>query len=280
VNLGYPKEECDEAVSLWGFAMTIVFCSHHFICGAALLPVLSWGWADAGFAGQLAFISGLLLDASIDVFDEWQMSMRLFFPKAFEWLGPKQSAKFFVMVGVLHHPLALCMGVPMTLYYSWLPAFQENVVALLFAASICYMTGAYKFTLDTKTRTGFLQYKAIVLTQTVTIYFSRGYIWFTRCYTVFMTFYTEGATGFLIGGCICGVLFSLFNMVLIADATMAAMKWLPRSMPKVKAECENPVASGACGKEGLVSEGKEAARARARTDEAQFSGETSAIFER
>lgn len=234
VNFGFPKEQCDADVCLWGFAFVNVACIHHFICGVSMLPVLFFGWTGVGLIGQLAFISAMLFDASLNIFDEWQMTMRFFFPREFEWLGPEQAKPFFFIMGVLHHPLALCMGVPMILYYAWLPAFHEVAVSLLLAAAVCFLTGSYKFTLDTKTRSGFLQYKAIVLAQLVTIYFSRGYVWFTRVYTLLCRFHADGATGFFAGGCVCGLLMTLFNVVLISDATSAALKWLPRSMPEAR----------------------------------------------
>jgi len=277
VNFGYPKEQCDANVCLWGFAFVVVACTHHFICGIALLPVFFFGWTGSGFIGQLAFISGMLFDASLNIFDEWQMTMRLFFPREFEWLGPEQAKPFFFIMGALHHPLALCMGVPMTLYYAWLPAFHEVAVSLLLAAAVCFLTGSYKFTLDTKTRSGFLQYKAIVLAQLVTIYLSRGYVWFTRVYTVLCQFHADGATGFFAGGCVCGLLMTLFNLVLISDATSAALKWLPRSMAKAKGLAQPNQATSLENEIGVLSGRCAASQLRARGETLNIINEVSRL---
>jgi len=280
VNFGYTNEQCDDDVCLWGFAFVFVACTHHLVCGAALLPVFFLGWTGAGLLGQLTFIAAMLFDASLNIFDEWQMTMRLFFPREFEWLGPEQAKPFFFIMGVLHHPLALCMGVPMTLYYASLPAFHEVAVSLLFAAAVCYLSGSYKFTLDTKTRSGFLQYKAIVLVQLVTICLSRGYIWCTRVYAVLCRFHADGATGFFVGGCVCGLLMTLFNVVLIADATKAALKWLPRSMPKAKG-FEEPNRDIASENKIVVLSGENAAsQLRARGEILNIVNEVSAHLER
>lgn len=231
VNFGYPKEVCDEATCLWGYAFVIVYCGHHFLAGFAMLPVVIWGWTEAGAAWQFSFIMGALCDVAITTFDELGMIGRMIMPKAFAWLGPKQAVPFFIIVGILHHPLSICMSCPMIWYYAPLKAYHELAVSLLFAAGIHFCTSSYKFTLDTTTKSGFLQCKFIIVLQLVTIFVSRGYFWFTRLYSILLTFAHDGAKGLFWAGCAASILMSFFSLVMMADGLQAAVKWLPKAMP-------------------------------------------------
>merc|ERR1712039_221709 len=122
------------------------------------------------------------------------------------------------------------MGIPMNMRYVSLQAYHYIACSLLLAAAICFGTGQYKFTLDTSKRWELIQFKAIVLVQAVTIWFTRGYVWFTQLYIVLAHFRSQGDTSFLYGGCVAGALMSLFNLVMLADATTAAIKWLPKQV--------------------------------------------------
>merc|ERR1740139_1882666 len=193
LNFCIPKADAGDEACLSFFCLVLVFCAHHFLAGVSMVPVVWYGWAGAGSSGQLAFIVAGFADVAITIFDLWQMLMCLLFPKQFAWLGPKQPLSTFIVIGVLHHPLSLCMGVPMLLHYASLPYFHEIAVSLLLAAGICFLSGSYKFTVDTTTPSGFYQFKCIVMAQFVTIMYSRGYIWFTRLFSLIMYFRAEGA---------------------------------------------------------------------------------------
>merc|ERR1711981_920299 len=136
--------------------------------------------------------------------------------------------EFFIIVGGLHHPLAMGMVCPLVMHYPQLASFHIIAVALLLAAGICFLTGAYKFTLDMTRKSDWYQFKAIVLLQTVTIFYTRGYIWFYHLYVALSTFWADGSMNFFYGGVVAGILMSLFNFMMLADAAGAAVKWLPR----------------------------------------------------
>merc|ERR1712226_446770 len=105
--------------------------------------------------------------------------------------------------------------IPMMVHKPQMRAFHFIALALLLAAGICFTTGCYKFTLNTKTKSGFLQYKAIVVIQLVTVWFTRGYVWFTQVYVALTTFRAEGDTSFFIGGCVAAGMMSLFNVLML-----------------------------------------------------------------
>lgn len=136
-----------------------------------------------------------------------------------------------IIICCLHHPLAMLLVVPMNLKYSVLVQYHRIVTSLLLAAGVCFVSGQYKFTLDVSKKSGFIQFKFIVLLQLVTILFTRGLLWFTQMPSALHHFYIVGDTSFLVGGAIGGVLMSLFNVIMILDATTAAVKWLPKPMP-------------------------------------------------
>lgn len=172
------------------------------------------------------------MDVSFDVYDWLRMFLTTFLHETIGkklFGGEKGPKEFFIVIGVLHHPLAMTMVCPLVLYYPQLASFHIIAVALLLAAGICFFTGSYKFTLDMTRAADWYQFKFIVLLQTVTILYTRGYIWFLHLYITLNTFWADGSMKFFYGGCAAGTLMSLFNFVMIADALGAAVKWLPRS---------------------------------------------------
>merc|ERR1711976_972753 len=116
----------------------------------------------------------------------------------------------------------------MNIYYYDLRAYHFVILALLAAAGVCYLFGQYKFTLDVTKRSAFMQYKAIVVIQLVTIWFTRGFVWFTQLYAALRYFRDQGDSMFFVGGCFAGGLMSVFNLLMLFDSTSAAVKWLPK----------------------------------------------------
>uniref|UniRef100_A0A7S0FQ20 TLC domain-containing protein n=1 Tax=Pyrodinium bahamense TaxID=73915 RepID=A0A7S0FQ20_9DINO len=235
MSFGFPEASCTEYQTRSGYAYVITLCTHHVVCGSMMLPVVIFGWAGAQKLGQACFLVGALMDVSVDVYDEFRMfSVTFLYESVGQKLfgGEKGPKQFFVVVGVLHHPLAMTMVCPLVLHYPDLASFHIVALALLFAAGICFTTGSYKFTLDVTKAFDWYQFKAIVVLQAVTILYTRGYVWFRHLYIVLCTFWADGSMKFFCGGCVAGTLMSLFNLVMIADAVGAAVKWLPRSMVK------------------------------------------------
>jgi hypothetical protein len=239
MNFGYPEAALTEPVTRFSYAYVLFLCSHHILCGGLMIPVVMYGWQDAGASGQLSFIMGALMDVSVDVNDEFRMIINTFFYERVgkSLFGAGESPKeFFIVLGVLHHPLAMTMVCPLLLYYPSLRSFHIICISLLLAAGVCFTTGSYKFTLDPTKKFEWYQFKAIVFLQLVTILFTRGYIWFTQVYVTLSTFHADGHMGLFYGGCVAALLMSTFNLVMIADAVGAAMKWLPRSQPQEHSE--------------------------------------------
>jgi len=230
MNFGYQEKDCTEEAMLDAYCFVLLFCFHHFLAGCALLPVVIMGWEASGFTGQLLFVLGVLSDVALDLFDSVKIFMRTFLHNHIPW-GPPCPLAFFIILCCLHHPLAIGMVIPLVVHQPEMRSFHLIATALLLAAGICFLTGAYKFTLDVKSKRGFMQYKGIVLLQLVTILFTRGYIWFTQAYVTLSTFRSEGKTNFFIAGCVAASLMSLFNLVMIMDSIDAAKKWLPRPTP-------------------------------------------------
>lgn len=233
MNFGQKEESCTDYALAGSYAYVIVLCGHHCICGVMMLPVVIYGWGGAQAMGQAAFVVGALMDVSIDVYDEFRMICTTFLyetvgKKLFG--GEKGAKELFIVIGLLHHPLALTMVTPMVLYYRHLQAFHYIACSLLLAAGICFTTGNYKMTLDVKKPAAFYQFKAIVAVQAVTILFTRGYVWFRYVYVALTTFYDDNNMHIFYGGCVAATLMSLFNLVMIMDALGAAKKWLPRKM--------------------------------------------------
>lgn len=232
MNFGYPEEACTDDALIDGYVFVIVICGHHFTFGSAMIPVVYQGWEAAGSIGQAMFVFACLADVAFDIYDWLKKFVLTFFPSKFSFLGVQCPVAFFVILCILHHSLAMFMIVPLVVTYPSLPAFRNIAISLLLAAGICFTTGSYKFTLDVTSKNGFMQYKAIVLMQLVTILFTRGFVWFSQVYAALVFFYTQGAMMFFYGGCVGAGLMSLFNIIMILDAVGAAAKWLPKPMPQ------------------------------------------------
>lgn len=232
MNFGFPAEACTPPVLVEAFAFVVVFCGHHFLMGFMMLPVVCWGWSEAGTTFQLLLMMAALGDVALDLYDWIKKFLLTFFPNAFKSLGGPCPLPAFIVMCCLHHPLAMTLVIPMNARYAHLPAYHKIAASLLLAAGICFLTGQYKFTLDMRNRGNFVQYKVIVVLQLATIWFTRGIVWFTQLYAALTYFYNQGDKSFFIGGCIGGGLMSLFNLIMIMDCSTAAIKWLPRPLPQ------------------------------------------------
>jgi len=230
MNFGFAEDTCTPEMMLEGFSFVLLICGHHFLMGMAMVPVVVRGWSGAGPTGQLLFLMAALGDVSFDVYDTIKKFLLTFFPSTFKSWGTC-PLPFFIIMCLLHHPLAMLLVIPMNMKYSYMPEYHKIACSLLLAAGICFLSGQYKFTLDVKSKREFLQYKAIVLVQFVTIWYTRCLVWFPQLYYALSYFRAQGDTHFLVGGCVAGGLMSLFNVIMLLDSTTAALKWLPRPLP-------------------------------------------------
>lgn len=235
LNFLYAEELCTDKSIMEGWSYILTICIHHFFAGSLLLPVVFLGWTDAGSLGQLLFYIGILLELGFDAWDWCRATILCWCPKLFPCMCQVSVGFWFIAV-VCHHTLGCLLILPMLLVYPYRPEFHRIASSLLMAAGFAYLTGAYKFTLNTSETSGWYSYKAIVVFQLVVIYYTRLWLWFIEAYSLLSFFNDEEAWIFWWGGLICSVLMSGFNMVLVVDCTQAAIKWLPRSMAEGDAE--------------------------------------------
>lgn len=238
LNFGVKEENCTPEALLDSYVFVLCICGHHFVTGGMTLPVIIYGWSGAGATGQLLFLMAVLADVGFDVYDWIKKFFLTFFHSVFKFLGPPYPLSGFIVMCCLHHPLAMTLVIPMNLKYSSLPDYHKIACSLLLAAGVCFLAGQYKFTLNMKDRFEFIQIKTITLVQCITIWYTRGFVWFTSFYSAMSHFRAEGDTTFCIGGCIAGTLMSLFNLVLLSDVTMTTVKTLPKPLPATEEQRE------------------------------------------
>ena len=238
-NFGYPKTPTPtfprgvtEEMARDFYAFLTTLCFQHGLSALPMIPVVWYGWANVSVVGRVAFVLGTLSDVGFDIYDSAKSSWRTF--------AKNHSAPlpldFWIVIVAMHHTLALSLVLPMNSKYIQLAPYHQTVASLLLAAAVCYGAGCYKFTLNVKTKSGFAQYKAIVVFQLAVILYTRLYLWFPAAYGMIQTFRKENDAFFLGASLLLGLIFSIFNLLLVADAVGAAVKWLPRPMPRTEHE--------------------------------------------
>jgi len=233
-NFGYPEEAQTPDAILEAWSFVLVMSIHHTFCGFLTVPVLLQGWEGAGPTGQLCFYFGLLIEMGFDLYDVLKATFLRFCPATCPCLTPVPPV--FWVLSICHHSLSVILVLPMLQNYASRWELHALACSLLFAAGIAAATGAYKFTLDTNTQGGFRAYKMVVIFQFVMIWYTRAILWFQASISLLMHFWAVGDFSFFWIGTTVVSIFSLFNMATVADATTAAIKWLPRPMPSTEEE--------------------------------------------
>jgi len=229
VNFGYPKDETTEDHAVYGFVWIITMCITHIVSASLMVPVIIYGWSAAGAVGQLLFFLGTLSEVGFDVYDWSKTFLLTFAHSSFPNLGPPGPVKAFILICILHHSTVLGLTFPMNLKYPSMTAYHWVAFSLLVSAGICYIAGQYKFTLDAKTRSGLATIKKIMILQFVFNWLSRVGIWFPAVFTVLQNLYGKGDMLYFAAGLVGGLGMSLYNLLVVADATTALLKWLPRA---------------------------------------------------
>jgi len=229
VNFGYPKDETTEDHAVYGFVWIITMCITHIVSASLMVPVIIYGWSAAGAVGQLLFFLGTLSEVGFDVYDWSKTFLLTFAHSSFPNLGPPGPVKAFILICILHHSTVLGLTFPMNLKYPSMTAYHWVAFSLLVSAGICYIAGQYKFTLDAKTRSGLATIKKIMILQFVFNWLSRVGIWFPAVFMVLQNLYGKGDMLYFAAGLVGGLGMSLYNLLVVADATMALLKWLPRT---------------------------------------------------
>jgi len=194
-----------------------------------MLPVIVYGWTEAGDAGQVLFFLGTLSEVGFDVYDWSKTFLLTFAHSSFPHLGPPGPIKPFILICILHHSTVLGLAFPMNLKYPSMTAYHWVAFSLLVSAGVCYIAGQYKFTLDAKTKSGLATIKIIMIVQFVFNWLSRVGIWFPAVFVALQTIYGKGDMLYFAAGLVGGLGMSLYNLLIVADATVALIKWLPRT---------------------------------------------------
>ena len=243
-SFGFPKEPTrdfpegvSEVMARDFYCFVLFICGHHLLSSFVMVPVCIYGWDAVSDHGRLFFTIGTLSVCGFDIYDSLATGLRTFCPqfamRKFGW-HPLPTA-YFVIICILHHTLSICMVIPMNLKYIHLTPYHISCISLLLAAGACYVTGAYKFSLDVNSASGKkeqrfsspkIQYSLIVLIQLAVILYTRLYLWFPNAYAMITHFYHNKDYSYLaVGSCAaCGI--SAFNLVLCAESLSAAHKWL------------------------------------------------------
>jgi len=225
VNFGYVEEDITEDSAAWAFVWIITMCITHVVSALLMFPVFAGGWTGVGPIGQFCFLCGVLSEVGFDVYDWLRNAALCFLHPCSSFLGPKFPFKTFFLICILHHTTVLALAVPMAIKYADMRTFHIIGFSLLFSAGVCYLSGQYKFTVDAQSKQGLYTCKAIVTFQFVMNWLTRVFIWLPACYHTLKNFHTLNDTGFFYGGCAGMLGMTLYNLVIAADATMAATKW-------------------------------------------------------
>merc|ERR1712166_334354 len=239
INFGFPAEPLPpqfpngitESDALGIFAWVCVMSTHHVIAATLMVPMVCFGTQPG------LFIAGSLLAVSFDMYDLTTMII-----KSFTNLGrlyndslPYQPVKALVVLG-MHHICSTLAVLPMTRHLALNPDYHLIAFSLLFAAGINYLTGQYKFTLDISTASGLNQVKVIAVIQFTTIMVTRVYIWLTaghRLLTLVVGMVDQAPELYAVF--VGAATMSLFNLVMVMDATSQVLKWLSKKTPTLKA---------------------------------------------
>jgi len=230
VNFGYSKDKTTEDHAVYGFVWIITMCITHVVSASLMMPVVVYGWTEAGDAGQVLFFLGTLSEVGFDIYDWSKTFLLTFAHSSFPNFGPPGPVKAFILICILHHSTVLGLTFPMNLKYPSMTAYHWVAFSLLVSAGVCYIAGQYKFTLDAKNASDLATIKGIMTLQFVFNWLSRVGIWFPAVFMGLRTMYGKGDMFYFAGGLIGGLFMSLYNILVVADATMALLKWLPRTV--------------------------------------------------
>jgi len=234
VNFGFPKGKVTEDVAVYGFVWIITMCITHVVSASMMVPVVALGWAGAGATGQLCFLLGTLSEVGFDIYDWTKLFLLTFARHPLPCLGPRHPLKTFVLIGLFHHTTVLGMTIPMNLHYPSLAAYHRVAFSLLFSAGVCFLVGQYKFTIDGRTERGLACIKKIMAVQFVMNWLARVVVWFPSIVSGLATFRSGNDTAFFYGGLAGVVGMSLYNVVVVMDATQASLKWWRKSVAVAK----------------------------------------------
>merc|ERR1712166_613192 len=239
INFGYPAEPLPpqfpngitETDALGIFAWICVMCAHHIIAASFMAPMVCFGTQPG------LFVAGALIAVSFDIYDLATMCIKCFtnLGRLYNDSLPHTATKALVVMG-MHHISSTLAFLPMARHLALNPDYHLIAFSLLFAAGVNYLTGQYKFTLDISTASGLNQVKVIAVIQSTTIMVTRVYIWLTaghRLLTLVVGMVDQAPELYAVF--VGAATMSLFNLVMVMDATSQVLKWLSKKTPTLKA---------------------------------------------
>lgn len=130
-----------------------------------------------------------------------------------------------LVILAIHHAVGQLMIMPMNIYYPDNKLYHELVFLLLFAAFICMSLSQLSYTIDTRTVAGLACMLLCTAVSWVVIMYGRcirfGYV----VYLLLLQLYADGAYYVVGFGSVGVVLMSVFNLLMIVDATAKLVKF-------------------------------------------------------
>jgi hypothetical protein len=113
------------------------------------------------------------------------------------------NGTFFMLF--MHHAMQWAFVIPMNLYYSHLSGYHELIFMLEGAAAAAGAIGFYGYTLDTTRPNELLQMIVLNALNLVVMVYTRFIHYWWSLFKCLRTFYEDGAYGYLLAGCVCGI---------------------------------------------------------------------------
>uniref|UniRef100_A0A0G4IE32 TLC domain-containing protein n=1 Tax=Chromera velia CCMP2878 TaxID=1169474 RepID=A0A0G4IE32_9ALVE len=238
-NFGY-KQPIDDRSVVSAFSFVCVLAVHHLFCGSMMLPVAVFGWSGSGVFIRNLFILGALNNLAFDIYDFIFTTLRAWGGALREAFGLSPVPVIpWIVVHVLHPSLSLLLCAPMCAFYVELRQFHVAACSLILAGGVSFLIGQFKFTLDVSQPNSLLLYKSLILFQLGLLLYTRVYIWFPVYFETVEFFKNDDgpyAHEFYKAGAVLGGTLSVFNVLTVLDCLNAAAKWLPKTLPKTRAE--------------------------------------------
>ena len=130
----------------------------------------------------------------------------------------KNPFKFILMMGI-HHTSALCMVIPINLYYPDDTYFHELSGILQLSAGIMFILMNYGYTCDVTKASELLKMKISVTLSYIIITWARFVRYFWLLMIIGERIIADGNWGVFILACIPGFFLSIFNMILVVNGT-------------------------------------------------------------
>mmetsp|Transcript_633 Transcript_633/g.1029 ORF Transcript_633/g.1029 Transcript_633/m.1029 type:complete len:383 (-) Transcript_633:1580-2728(-) len=180
----------------------------HFIGSFFCIPsILNIG--DPSVASSLA-VCGVLSEIGWELQD----MIEIVFIRLFNKEGKKIFPDALVVVFLVHHSLASCLGIPVILYYRHHKTLHWLCFDLQFAAGLAMSISEITKLLDVTNPRHLRLFKALNFIAFVTMVWTRMIHWTYLTTSLFVTWYNDKAYAFLFFGVLISGAFTLFNYVL------------------------------------------------------------------